>query len=87
MFLFFFIVILYFSFGQTAIFLIGGRTKEEKPTGVFLRSGDIVVMSKESRLCYHAVPRIMKTNKELWNDDDPEIRSMVYNYLFYLILN
>lgn len=25
-------------------------------------------MSKESRLCYHAVPRIMKAKEELWND-------------------
>lgn len=29
---------------------------------IFLKSGDIAVMSKESRLSYHAVPRIMKTD-------------------------
>lgn len=51
-----------FSFGQTAIFLIGGPTKDEKPMAIFLKSGDIAVMSKESRLSYHAVPKIMKTD-------------------------
>lgn len=51
-----------FSFGQTAIFLIGGPTKEEKPVAIFLKSGDIAVMSKESRLSYHAVPKILKTD-------------------------
>ncbi|EDV41026.1 uncharacterized protein Dana_GF20132 [Drosophila ananassae] len=50
-----------FSFGQTAIFLIGGRTLEEKPTAIYLESGDVLVMSGESRLCYHAVPRIIQT--------------------------
>lgn len=25
-------------------------------------------MSQESRLCYHAVPRIMRTSRELWNE-------------------
>lgn len=33
-----------FSFGQTAIFLLGGKTKEEKPSAIFLKSGDIVVI-------------------------------------------
>lgn len=48
------------SFGQTAIFLIGGRTLDEEPTAIFLRSGDVLMMSEHSRLCYHAVPRIIK---------------------------
>lgn len=29
---------------------------------MFLKSGDIVVMSRESRLSYHAVPKIVKTD-------------------------
>jgi hypothetical protein len=28
---------------------VGGRTKDEVPTPVFLRSGDVVLMSGESR--------------------------------------
>ena len=48
------------SFGQSAIFLLGGRTKAIKPIEMFIRSGDIVVMSGDSRLAYHAVPRILQ---------------------------
>ncbi|KAI8035568.1 hypothetical protein M5D96_011617 [Drosophila gunungcola] len=50
----------------TAIFLIGGTTLEEKPSAIYLQSGDVLIMSEASRLCYHAVPRIIKTQK-LWN--------------------
>ncbi|XP_037937015.1 nucleic acid dioxygenase ALKBH1 [Teleopsis dalmanni] len=57
------------SFGQTAIFLIGGKSIEEKPSAIFLQSGDLLIMSQEARLCYHAVPRIMKTQKEPWNEN------------------
>lgn len=57
-----------YSFGQTAIFLIGGRTKDARPTAVFLKSGDIAVMARESRLCYHAVPKILPATKEPWNE-------------------
>ncbi|XP_017030388.1 nucleic acid dioxygenase ALKBH1 [Drosophila kikkawai] len=54
-----------FSFGQTAIFLIGGKSLEETPTALLLQSGDVLIMSGESRLCYHAVPRILKDHKTL----------------------
>uniref|UniRef100_A0A182KB03 Fe2OG dioxygenase domain-containing protein n=1 Tax=Anopheles christyi TaxID=43041 RepID=A0A182KB03_9DIPT len=53
-----------FSFGQPAVFLIGGTSREEQPDAILLRSGDIVVMTGASRLCYHAVPRIC-TDAEL----------------------
>ncbi|KAF5302789.1 hypothetical protein FQA39_LY01969 [Lamprigera yunnana] len=56
-----------FSFGQSAIFLIGGLTLDVKPTALLLDSGDIVVMSKESRLCYHGVPKILQSNAAPWN--------------------
>lgn len=45
-----------------AIFLIGGPSINDKPSAVFLRSGDIAIMSRSSRLSYHAVPRIMKSD-------------------------
>lgn len=47
------------SLGQTAIFLLGGVTKATEPVAVYLRSGDITVLSGDSRLAYHAVPRIL----------------------------
>ncbi|KAJ8308197.1 hypothetical protein KUTeg_013071, partial [Tegillarca granosa] len=51
------------SFGQDAIFLLGGETKATKPLAMFLHSGDICVMSGQSRLCYHAIPRILQADK------------------------
>ncbi|KAF2900635.1 hypothetical protein ILUMI_05548 [Ignelater luminosus] len=59
-----------FSFGQSAIFLLGGTTLDVKPTAMFLHSGDVVVMSKESRLCYHGVPKIITAPQSLWNSND-----------------
>ena len=53
---------LYFSlnsFGQTAIFLLGGQTKDTSPTAMFLHSGDIIIMGGPARLAYHAVPKIL----------------------------
>ncbi|GAB1604819.1 hypothetical protein Ahia01_000763400 [Argonauta hians] len=47
-----------FSFGQDAIFLLGGETKAVKPLAFHLRTGDICVMAGQSRLCYHAIPRV-----------------------------
>ncbi|XP_013411477.1 nucleic acid dioxygenase ALKBH1 [Lingula anatina] len=47
------------SFGQSAIFLLGGVTKSVKPVAMYINSGDVVVMSGAARLAYHAVPRIL----------------------------
>lgn len=46
------------SFGQSAVFLIGGETKETRPEALFLHSGDVMVMSGPARLAYHAIPKI-----------------------------
>lgn len=48
------------SLGSAALFLIGTTTKSVKPTCLCLKSGDIVIMSANSRLAYHAVPKILK---------------------------
>ena len=54
------------SFGQSAIFLIGGPSKNIEPSAIFLRNGDVLVMSHEARQSYHAVPKILNTeNSEL----------------------
>ncbi|GAB0092209.1 AlkB [Sergentomyia squamirostris] len=57
------------SFGQGAIFLIGGYSKEDPATPIRLHSGDILIMSGASRLCYHAVPLILHGCLDTWNDD------------------
>jgi len=59
------------SFGQSGIFLIGGKTKQVKPVPILLRSGDIVIMSEESRLAYHGVPKILAPS-----DDEPVPRAL-----------
>ncbi|XP_036927999.1 nucleic acid dioxygenase ALKBH1 isoform X1 [Acanthopagrus latus] len=51
--------LLSFSFGQSAIFLLGGTCRQDPPTAMFMHSGDMMVMSGQSRLLYHAVPRIL----------------------------
>jgi DNA alkylation damage repair protein AlkB len=53
------------SLGRSAIFLLGGRTKGVSPIPILLRSGDVVIMSGESRYCYHGVPAIFPL------EDDP----------------
>ncbi|KAJ8045048.1 Nucleic acid dioxygenase ALKBH1 [Holothuria leucospilota] len=53
-----------FSFGQSAIFLVGGLTKSVPPTPILLSSGDIIVLSSSSRLAYHGVPRILHDDSE-----------------------
>lgn len=47
------------SFGQSAIFLLGGLKRDEAPTAMFMHSGDIMVMSGFSRLLNHAVPKVL----------------------------
>lgn len=34
---------------------------------MFLRSGDIVVMSEDSRMCYHGVPKILQMDSRFWD--------------------
>nr|XP_040577195.1 nucleic acid dioxygenase ALKBH1-like [Lepeophtheirus salmonis] len=48
------------SLGQSAIFLMGGQSKAIKPQAILLRHGDVVIMNQESRLSYHAVPKIIQ---------------------------
>lgn len=62
------VALLVFSFGQTAIFLLGGKTIEEEPLAIFLKSGDVVIMSEDSRLCYHGVPKILRSSDKSWNN-------------------
>lgn len=47
------------SLGISCIFLMGGKSRRDKPVALYLRSGDIVVMGGDSRHCFHGVPRII----------------------------
>jgi alkylated DNA repair dioxygenase AlkB len=46
-----------FSLGCKCIFLLGGKTRDEVPTAMFLHSGDIVLMAGEARECFHGILR------------------------------
>ncbi|CAL1354986.1 unnamed protein product [Linum trigynum] len=46
------------SLGCKAIFLLGGKLRDDPPLAMFLRSGDVVLMAGEARECFHGVPRI-----------------------------
>ncbi|XP_059656664.1 alpha-ketoglutarate-dependent dioxygenase alkB [Cornus florida] len=46
------------SLGCKAIFLLGGKSRQDTPFAIFLRSGDVVLMAGEARECFHGVPRI-----------------------------
>ncbi|KAI3368081.1 hypothetical protein L3Q82_026897, partial [Scortum barcoo] len=52
------------SFGQSAIFLLGGLHRQDPPIAMYMHSGDVMVMSGQSRLLYHAVPRIIPAPQE-----------------------
>lgn len=41
------------SLGCKAIFLLGGKSREDVPIAMFLRSGDVVLMAGEARECFH----------------------------------
>ena len=47
------------SIGCPAVFLLGGKSKETKPVPILLQSGDILIMSGESRYCYHGIAYVM----------------------------
>ena len=46
------------SLGPSAIFLVGGPTRDDQPLPLLLNSGDVVVMAGPSRRVFHGVPRI-----------------------------
>ena len=41
------------SLGCSAVFLLGGQDKSVEPVPLLLRSGDVMVMGGDSRLCIH----------------------------------
>uniref|UniRef100_A0A7N0TXD6 Alpha-ketoglutarate-dependent dioxygenase AlkB-like domain-containing protein n=1 Tax=Kalanchoe fedtschenkoi TaxID=63787 RepID=A0A7N0TXD6_KALFE len=41
------------SLGCKAIFLLGGKSRQDPPLAMFLRSGDVVLMAAEARECFH----------------------------------
>ncbi len=65
------------SLGCSAIFLLGGRDKTVKPTPILVRSGDVIVMSGESRYCYHGVPYIVPVDFQPLVDESGELTGLM----------
>ena len=53
------------SLGDTAIFRIGGRKRQDPTRKLELRSGDVVVLGGEDRLAFHGVDRILPGSSDL----------------------
>lgn len=43
----------FLSLGCKAIFLLGGKFRQDPPLAMFLRSGDVVLMAGKARECFH----------------------------------
>jgi alkylated DNA repair protein alkB homolog 1 len=55
------------SFGCTAVYLLGGETKDVPPIPVIIRSGDVVILSGSCRTHFHGVARVFN------NTSPPEL--------------
>lgn len=54
------------SLGTSCVFVIGSYSRSDKPVSLLLNSGDVVVMTKQSRHSFHGVPRIFKGHYPSW---------------------
>ena len=60
-----------FSVGLPAIFLLGGKTKDETPViPILIRPGDVMCMGGDSRMNYHGMARLLPASVPL-ADIDP----------------
>ena len=48
------------SLGESAMFLVGGTSRDDPPVSLLLQSGDAVIMSGPSRRVFHGVPRVLQ---------------------------
>jgi alkylated DNA repair protein alkB family protein 1 len=54
------------SIGLAAVFLLGGKTKDDSAViPILVRPGDVMLMGGESRLCYHGMARVIPDWVEL----------------------
>jgi alkylated DNA repair protein alkB family protein 1 len=54
-----------FSFGNSAVFLMGSKSLETEPTPILLESGDVIILSGESRRNFHSLPRVIGNTCQL----------------------
>ncbi|GHB26131.1 alkylated DNA repair dioxygenase [Pseudovibrio japonicus] len=56
------------SLGDTAVFRLGGVKRGGPTQSLKLNSGDVVVLGREARLCYHGIDRILGGSSSLLKD-------------------
>ena len=56
------------SLGDDAIFHVGGHKRSDPKRKLTLKSGDVVVLGGEARLCYHGIDRILAGTSTLLSD-------------------
>lgn len=47
--------------------MLGGTSLDVAPTAMYIKSGDIVIMSGHSRKCYHGIPKIVPAEECPWD--------------------
>ena len=66
----------FFRLGNAAIFLIGGQDRDQEPSAILLRSGDVVIMAGPvCRRAYHG--RFMTFNEMRWHAPEGSVLSGV----------
>ena len=53
------------SLGLPAVFLLGGKTKDDEVVPILVRPGDVMLLAGESRLCYHGMARVIPADVPL----------------------
>lgn len=61
--------VLSISLGDDCLFKVGGTSRKDRTVSLRLRSGDVVVLSGDSRLAYHGVGRIYPGTSPLLRQD------------------
>ena len=57
--------VLSLSLGDTGIFRVGGRSRQDPTRAFELKSGDVVVLGGADRLAYHGIDRILAGSSDL----------------------
>ncbi len=53
------------SLGDEALFRVGGLNRKDRTKSVWLKSGDVAILSGDSRLAYHGIDRIRFGSSDL----------------------
>lgn len=56
------------SLGDDALFRLGGSTRSDPTRSMLLRSGDVVVLGGDARLCFHGIDRVLSGTSTLVPD-------------------